>query len=862
MASPALHPAAPPGPAGRPRGGRRRRWLKRLGVCLGLTLSGLAWIWPPAPGSIDLATRLKAFPSDELPLFGPAEVRWNDQAVPFILAEDERDVPFLLGLVHAHLRRSQMELFRRLARGQLSEMAGPLARPIDQLLRGLDLDRAVPEMARQLPEDTRAWLERYVDGVNLQAERATGRPRDMLWLGIGRRQVWSVEDVLAVARLASADISLGKSLGHLSLLEEPRAAEYLARLSELEAEGRSSFGPEQPLPLSELGLFSKSGSNCFVVSGSRTESGQPILASDPHLGFFLPNFWCLVAYRTPQRTVAGLSVPGVPAVVVGRNQDIAFGGTNMAAYSSALYDVSDLPEADFQRRREPLGTRGWPDNRVELVETPFGPLISELSLLRGLKLPPTALRWRGHEPSDEVSSFLRASHARNWDEYRAAFADYAVAGQNLLFASADGHIGQILALEQVPAAAWSGSLGRLDPQDPRAAWGPGVPSTDLPAALDPPTGYLVSANNTPVHVSPPIVANPNANDRVARISELIEAHTPVTLADAAQIQRDVLGLSAQRCAAALLAAWPAEATPNSSPSVASKRTGLGQSDFGQIEPAQRMPEALGTSEMEHSSAAGSALDGESPIGQARALQVDLAATQSVASTNPLGASDIPTPPDSLHSLLATWDGQFTSDSPGALAYVRLLDALLNEHHQAHWGPALTKNLRGSPAVHDFVARELERGEIPAAALSRAIARATQRQASHPEERTWGDIHQLPLQHPLGRLPLLGLPWRDGLLPTSGNASTVKKSAGPLQSTPHQAFFGAQSRFLADLSDPDQTWFVLLGGQDGYTGSANTLDQVPLFESGQSLQVPLGSAAAIQHHFPHSTPLHRATQPTR
>jgi penicillin amidase len=781
MARSALHPAALPNPPGRPRGRRARLWWRRLGLALGTLLAGLAWVWPPAPGSLGLSERLRAFPSDDLPLFGPAEVRWNDQAVPFILAQDERDVPFLLGLVHAHLRRSQMELFRRLVRGQLSELAGHLARPVDQLLRGLDLDRAVPEMARRLPEQTRAWVERYVAGVNLQAERARGRPMDMLWLGIGRRQVWSVEDVLAVARLASADISLGETLGQLGLAGEPRATEYFARLAELEAEGLASFGPEQPLPLSELGLVSKSGSNCFVVAGARTETGKPLLASDPHLGFFLPNFWCLVAYRTEQHTVAGLSVPGVPAVVVGRNQHIAFGGTNMAAFSSALYDVSGLPEADFVSRRETLGTRGWPDNRVELTETPHGPLISELTLLRGLRLPPTALRWRGHEPSDELTSFLRASHARDWNEYRAAFAGYAVAGQNLLFASADGHIGQLLALEQVPAAAWSGALGRLDPSDPRGVWGPGVPSTSLPAALDPPEGYLVSANNAPVLSSPPIVANPNNNDRVARLSELIEAHTPVSLADAAAIQRDVFGRSAMRCAQALLASWP-----------------------------------------------GAGARGPAPASDAALAR--------------------------LRAEVAAWDGRFAADSAGALAYVRWLDALLAEHHSGAWGRPIAESLRSSPAVHDFVARELERGEIPLETLERAISRAAERDRRHPQERTWGDIHRLPLQHPLGRLPVLGRPWRDGLLPTSGMASTVKKSAGPLSAKPHEAFFGAQSRFLADLSDPDQTWFVLLGGQDGYTGSTNTLDQVPLFEAGQSLQVPLGSQVSIERLFRHSTAL--------
>ncbi len=741
---------------------RRRRWRRwwrwpLIGIGLALALAACV-LNPPDPGSISLDERLERFPTEDLELFAPAQVRWNDYAVPFLIVEDERDVPYLLGLVHGHLRRAQMEILRQVARGELSQVAGPFAKDVDALLRTLDLDRAVEPMLAELPSETRAWVERYVAGLNRQGRESSKRPADARLLGLDLQREWTAADVLTIARLASVDISLGRTLGLLGLRGEAGFEEHLARMDDFGRAGRASFGPGEGTPLGQLVELARSGSNCFVVGPERSRTGGALLAGDPHLGFFLPNFWCLVGYRTPERAVVGLTLPGVPAVALGRNDRIAWGGTNMAAYSTALYDVSDLPDEAFSVRTEDLGVRFWFDDELVIRETEHGPVISDLKLFEDLNLPDLALRWRGHDASDELSAFLRASHARDWTEFRAAWSSYAVAGQNMLFADVDGHIGQLLALEQVPAAAEAGRALIADPADPRFRWGAGTPSNELPAILDPEAGYLVSANNHPIRTEPPITAGGNSNDRFERMVERITASARLGLDELRAIQRDVHLPSALAAARALVRRAPAE----------------------------RLADYV--------------------------------------------------------ELVRAWDGDYDRDSLGAPAYRRWAFELLAVPYTERLGATIADAWKGSVGVHERLLEDLESGWLTDADVEAALERAA---ADHDLEQTWGEVNRLPLRHPIGSIPWLGRGYRWGEIEGDGTLGTVRKTAGPFTPEKHEAFFGAQARHLHDLSDPDANYFVLLGGQDGWIGSANLIDQVDLWESGEFIQMPLGRTAIEQ-----------------
>ncbi|MEM9347780.1 MAG: penicillin acylase family protein [Planctomycetota bacterium] len=510
---------------------------------------------PPGVGSINSEDRLSKIDKPWPGLQQRVEIYWDQHLIPTIVAQTDQDVAYSIGLVHAHLRMSQMDFFRKVSQGRLSEMAGPFAVEIDEALRAIDLGRAVDEIEAGLPEDTLAWLEAYVAGINDYRASLTRRPHDARVLGLGYDEPWKVRDVLTFGRLASVDVNWGRWLS-LSALDTERGYEdYVRRLWAFANKGIPSFGPSEPHDLSLINSIGRTGSNAIVVSGERSSSGGALVASDPHLGLIQPNIWCVVGYHTPQRSVVGLSIPGLPFVLIGRNEDIAWTGTNMQSSSSVLYQLEPGWE-EKPPREEAIGVRYWFDTERTIRESELGPVISDAALLDGLGQGNIVLRWRGHEPSDESSAFMKAARTKDWAGFRSAFADYRVGGQNMLYGDAAGNIGQVMAIEAIPAAAKASRLGPVSAGDPEFAWTKGRTSDQLPATYNPEAGFLVSANNVPTSLSAPLVPLGNANDRVTRMQGILNHESAITLDDLAELQLDTYSAASHRLAKLIVASTP------------------------------------------------------------------------------------------------------------------------------------------------------------------------------------------------------------------------------------------------------------------------------------------------------------------
>lgn len=420
------------------------------GTAMATILAGCAVLTPlPEPVTID--QRLDAIPVSGLPVEAPVRIHWNGFQVPFIEAESDADLAVALGVVHAHLRWGQMEVARRLVRGRVAEMGGPLARDIDKSLRILNFGRGADATLALMPADTRAWLDGFVTGVNHYVAHAQELPHEHRVLGL-TREPWTAADVIAVGRLASTDVNWLIWFGMLSLRDRPDWPEIWARATEKGIDSIPSIGPgaaDQASVFQELlAGFSKAGSNSVAVSGKRTGTGAAMIASDPHLGVFLPNLWLLAGYKSPSYHAVGMMIPGVPFIALGRNEQIAWGGTNMRALSTDLVDVSELPEGEFETRTERIGVRWWFDTEIEIRETRFGPVITDSPLVNSAREGETiSLRWMGHQPSDEITSMLRVSQAGDFDDFRAALDGFHVPGQNMVYADAAGHIGQVMAVK-------------------------------------------------------------------------------------------------------------------------------------------------------------------------------------------------------------------------------------------------------------------------------------------------------------------------------------------------------------------------------------------------------------------------------
>lgn len=690
-------------------------------------------------------------------LRAPATIRYDEHLIPYIEVADESDAPYAMGLVHAHLRLTQMDLFRIVSRGRIAEVAGPFAAPIDEAIRAFDLDRAVPEMARQLPPDSRAWIERYVEGVNDYRRTVARPPADFTTLALSLDEEWTVEDVLAFGRLACVEVNWGRLLALIPLRDQQGFKDFATRLWAFADDGVPSYGPETPTDLDILLHTGRTGSNAFAIDAQRSASGSAVLASDPHLGLNQPNIWCIVAYRTPERSVAGLTMPGLPFVLVGRNEHIAWSGTNMQASSSILYKLPDGWQP-VSTREETIGVRLWFSQTATIRESEFGPVVSDAQLLKRLGDGDYALAWRGHRPSDEATAFFRASHATDWDQFRAAFASFATGGQNILYADREGNIGQLMAVEAIPGAARANRNGPVSPNDARYTMD-GVPQPALPVAFNPEQGFLVSSNNIPVRFNAPLIAQGNSNDRLVRIQNVlaeIASERPITTDDLRALQRDVYSSASHAAAEAMIdAAYHAGIDPQASP---------------------------------------------------------------------------------LLTAILRWDGHYTTDSVGAAAYQRLLDRLIDDLYQSRYAPRILRTMRSGAYIHDFVREDLNRPDA-LDPFKRALDYAS---IDFDPNLTWGDVHRLAIAHPLSNIPVLGSRYTFDNIPSAGTTTTVHKAAHSVSGGRHQVTFGANSRLICDLSDLDANLVVLLGGQDGHLGSEHFIDQVPLWQSGDMIPLPLSA----------------------
>ncbi len=728
-----------------------------------------------SPSQVSTESRLQAFAAASDASTGPdleqpVEIFWSDQQVPFIVAETDRDLAYSLGLVHQHLRAGQLAVLKRISQGRLSEMAGPFTRDVDHALRILDYGLAAPGVVAAWPEETRSWIQAFVAGMNHYQANAKKQPPEYGLLGIDP-EPWTMEDLVTIGRLAGTDVTWLDYVSLLPLRERNDWGETWRRA--LESGGMPLGALTEDLSTDEatqrmvafLTGLSRSGSNSLVVAPERSASGAAMIANDPHLGLNLPNLWLLAGVKSPSYHAVGLMVPGLPFVALGRNESLAWGGTNLRAASSNLYDVSGEADSSIEVEQARIGTRFWFDDTRQVRRSALGPIISDSKFIPAKKGEVLALRWVGHEPTDEITAFLKANKADTAVAFREAYRDYGVSAQNMLFAGRNGDIGQVLALQAPQRRPGPPSDLVLLADDPNGDWGSLDNATNLPFVVNPETGFLASANNKPQQTDRTLGYFFSPDDRVARMAELIRAKPKLTLEDLKAIQQDVTSPASQRIAQGLVA-------------------------FATVVQAQ---------------------------------------------------------PQAFVQRVADWDGSYAVESSGAPAFELLMTAVA----RALYGDAEGK-LPGQKEqwsyLTSFLLSDLE--DLPAMKRDPLMRKAVTQAARNVEDSpTWGSLHNLKIAHLLSQAPLVGSRFVLDRVPIGGSRETLWKTAHGLIDGPHDARYGAQSRHISDLGDRNANFFVLLGGQDGWLGSANYADQVPLWLEGGYLTLPLDPERA-RADFPH------------
>jgi penicillin amidase len=517
-------------------------------------------------------------------LHEPVEVITDRYGVPHIYAQNEDDLYFAQGFVHAQERLWQMELNRRIGSGRLAEIFGEIAIETDRFSRRLGMHRSAATEALRLPAHTKRILEAYARGINTYLECNQNKlPVEFSFLRF-KPEPWHIADSIQWAKM------MGWNLGGNYETEIVRARIVALLGAERAAKLEAGYDPKHPLiippgveyqgvnlgileqyeQLKQLSGFGMLGaSNNWVIDGSMSMTGAPILCNDPHLGQAAPSIWYECHLLAGDIDVIGVSFPGAPGIIIGHNQHIAWGITNAVSDVQDLYIEKFNPQNPRQYEykgaweeaevvREAIKVRGRKTAIIEEVRvTRHGPIITHLPPVfdkngagqNGDKAEsaelPLALRWTGLEQCNIISSISKLNHAANWEEFRNALRDWDVPPQNLIYGDKEGNIGYVMA-GAIPIRAQGQSLLPSPGWTGEYEWTGFIPFDELPQTYNPEQHFIVTANNRVVNDDYPYyITHEWLNGyRAQRIRDLLTSKGKLAPADMATIQADQYALPA------------------------------------------------------------------------------------------------------------------------------------------------------------------------------------------------------------------------------------------------------------------------------------------------------------------------------
>jgi penicillin amidase len=528
----------------------------------------------------------------------PISIEFDAHGVPTIRAQSIPDAMFGLGYVHARDRLWQMEFQRRVGAGRLAEILGEGLLPADRFLRTVGFRRAAEASWKSLSAQAQRLIEAYALGVTAFLESSSARPIEFRLLRV-EPEPWQPADSLVWAKMMAWDLA-GNARDEIRRARFAAAvgAEKASELLPIAASdptiladgdwrvpltGNSSAmlplvpGPWRSLDgafatLDPLGFGGENlGSNSWVIAGSRTSSGLPILANDPHLGLRVPSVWYLASVQAPGYTVTGATLPGVPGVIIGHNGRIAWGLTSIEPDVQDLFlEEVDARDASRYRHRgeskpfavrtETIRVRGRGEVSLTVRSSIHGPIVTDV--LGGAETldRPVALRWAGLDEGDRTAeAFFAIGTARNWSEFLAGVRLFRAPPQNLIYADVEGHIGYTAsgAIPVRPRANGLLPVSGAGEDD----WLGMIPSDELPRVLDPERGYIVTANNRVVSEAYPYSFGLNWDEpyRARRITERILEKPRLNADDVRAIQLDRKSLQAEELLPLLLDTAPLDA---------------------------------------------------------------------------------------------------------------------------------------------------------------------------------------------------------------------------------------------------------------------------------------------------------------
>ncbi|HEX6263631.1 MAG TPA: penicillin acylase family protein [Actinomycetota bacterium] len=734
------------------------------------------------------------------------EIRRDRWGVPHIYADHLTDLWTAQSYVMASERLFQIELAYRLGLGRLSELFGELTLSMDRFVRTLGWNRAAADHAATWDDLSLEMTAAGAAGALAWLEAMPARPVEYVVLGV---DPWLPEPEEAALASAGAAMYVAWSLSRAwdnDLLRaeiaerfgvEAMRALFPDALPEPEAVRAAKEATDPRLAMLRDAILAPSGegSNAWVVAGSRSATGAPLLANDPHLVVQAPSAWFEAHLVGPGVDVAGVTFPFTTGIVIGHNDRIAWGFTNSEADVQDLYlerlseDGASTQHLDAWEPvtmvREEIGVRGRDEPEVlEVRETRHGPLVGSYMIgiasprvIQGRIRRPYALRWVGAEGTIEPSTIHRLDTATSWEQFRAAVARWHCPGQNMVYADVEGNIGYQLTGRYPARRTGDGSLpapGWTEEHE----WDGWIPFDELPRAFNPEAGFVVTANNRPDGEGGPFLGVDFLPPyRARRIAQLVTARPRHDRESFAAIQTDTRSLLAPEILRHLLAIEPGD---------------------------ERQTEALGLM---------AEWDWD------------------------LGRDSAPA------AICESWCTHLA-----ARILRPRLGRELFEHYFARrqWTngfqyrvlPELLAYPTGGWFGEDGAAgRDKEVG----AALDEALTELTDRLGEHMADWRWGAVHRARFAGRLAAVPGLGELFTVGEVELGGDEQTVAQAHFE-PGAPYEAVVVPSWRQIVDLGDLDSSVGVLTLGQSGNPESPHYRDQLPLWESGQHHPMPFTRAA--------------------
>ena len=724
----------------------------------------------------------------------PVEIIRDSYGMPHIYAQTDQDACFALGYSMAQDRLFHMDLMRRAARGKLAEVLGKDLVPVDRFFRTITAGKSFEDIAAAYSPETRSASLANADGVNYFINHHKGPlPIEFTVLGYAP-EPWQPSNGVAVHYVMAVDLNmaLGVEMLHAAVIE--KVGENVAQeIFPDYAEGYPTIIPQglavleflKTLNLARAVRGSEGGgaSNSWVVAGNKSVTGKPILANDPHLGLGAPGIWYEAHLVSPSMNVSGAVLPGMPFIIIGANEHVAWGFTNVMADDTDFYIEKINPAnpdqyefmgrwEDMQIKEEVVRVKGGDDVIFNVRRTRHGPIVDEVNHYEEPKDTALAMRWTAYETL-QASPFIELNSAKSIDDIEKAAALFKCPGQNWVYADDQGNIGYWAAVAIPVRDGFSGTLP-VPGWDGKHEWKGYVPTQQQPHLRNPARGWIATANNKHLGDDYPYAISHYyaMPDRFVRIKEMITAREKFDTQSFAEMQADFYLVLAKEWVPMMRASLALSGKPFSEKEKAAMAF-LKNWDF----------------------VAGSE---------------DVAPTIFHATINAMVKNTF------KKRLGEDLYGQYIKN------YYMVFNAMRNliAAGQSQWFD--DPDTAEKEGINDIINKSF--GE--------AVVYLNEKMGSTVEDWKWGKLHTLTLYHPFGKSSaLMGYFMNIGPHPMGGSLATVNPQPYKL-TAPWEGYHGASLRYIIDFGDRKNSRRVIPAGISGNFMSPHYDDQAELWRTGK------------------------------